>query len=111
MFLHRQVTMLNGPGQARKQFGHQPGERERGHPHRVDGEEQEPAFRTEQRPAIGQQPGQMFFEPPDLSFRPASELGRIEDNPVVMLAAPHFARGELGRIVDDPAHRALGHAG
>ena len=64
----------------------------------------------EQLAAVGDQRGQMVLQPPHLTLGSAPELGRIEDDPVVLLAAPHLARGELGRIIDDPADRAGAHA-
>ena len=52
----------------------------------------------------------MLLEPPHLALRPAAEFGRVEQDPVIAAAAPYFARGELGGVVDDPADRALGQA-
>ena len=64
-------------------------------------------MRIEQAAAIRQQARQVLLEPPDLAFGAAAEFWRIENDPVVALAAPHFARSKLGRIIDDPAQRAL----
>ena len=67
-------------------------------------------FCVEQLAAVGEQRREILLEPPDLAFGPAAELGRVEQDAVVAPPAPHLARGELARIVDDPADRPVGHA-
>ena len=101
--------MLDRAGQIGEDFRQQPGQRQRTHPHRIDGEEQEAAVRIEQAAAIGHQRREVILQPPHLALRPAPELGRIEDDPVIAPAPPHLARGELGGIIDDPAHRPPVH--
>ena len=51
----------------------------------------------------------MILEPPQFAGRAAPELGRVEQDAVVAPLAAHFARGELGGVVDDPADRPLAH--
>ncbi len=102
--------MFDRAEQAGEVLGEQPGEREAAHAHRIDGEEQEPAVGVEQAAAISDQRRQPVLEPPDLAFGATAELGRVEDDPVVTLAAAHLARGELGGVVDEPADRTIGCA-
>src|SRR3546814_6843970 len=87
-----------------EQFVDQSGKRKAAHPHRIDGEEQEATLGVEQLAAITEQPGQPFLKPPNFALRPTSELGRIEDDPVITLAPAHFARGEFGGIVRSEEH-------
>ena len=51
--------------------------------------------------------GQVQEHVPHLALRPAPELGRIDEDDVVALAAPHLARHELARVLEDPADRRL----
>ena len=98
------------PPRSAEQLRHQLADRQRRHPHRIDRQHQEAAILVEQAPAIGQQWRQMLLKPPHLALGPAPELGRVEQDAVVAPLAPHFARGELGRIVDDPAQRPPFHS-
>ena len=47
----------------------------------------------------------MLEHVPHLALRPATELGRVDEDEMVALAAPHLARHELARVLDDPADR------
>src|SRR3954454_13737582 len=85
-------------------------DRQRGHAHGINGEDQEAAVLVEQLPAVHKQRREILLQPPDLAFRPATELGRIEQNAIVALAAPHLTRGELSCIINNPPYRTVGHA-
>ena len=52
----------------------------------------------------------MILEPPQLAIGTAPELGRVEQDAVVAALAADLARGELGGVIDDPAHRAIAHS-
>ena len=54
---------------------------------------------------------QALFQPPGLVFGAAPEFGRVKDDPVIAAFAPHFARGEFGRVINQPADRAILHPG
>ena len=65
--------MFDPPGKIGEHFIEQPGQRQRAHPHGIDGQEQKAALGIEQLAAIGDQPRQMLFEPPDFAFGSAPE--------------------------------------
>src|SRR5690606_26563584 len=97
--------MLDGAREVREVLREQAGKREAAHPHGVDGKEEEPAVGIQQAAAIGNQRWQTVLEPPNFAVRTATELGWIEDDPVIALAAAHLARRELRRVVDQPSDR------
>ncbi len=61
--------------------------------------------------AVAEQGAKPLLDLPAFAAGTTPELRRIEQDRVIAPLAPHFARGELARIVDDPAHRLVGHAG
>src|SRR5690606_30477656 len=99
--------MLDGARELRQVFREQAGKREAAHSYGVDGEEKEAAVGVQQAATIGDQRWQPVLEPPDFAVRAAAELGRIENDSVIAPAAADLARCELGRIVDQPADRAI----
>ena len=90
-------------------LAHQLPNGERGHADGVDREKQEPRVGIKQLAAIGDEFGQAFFQLPNFAIGAAAIFRRIEDDAVIALAAPHFAGGELHRIIDDPADGLVGH--
>ena len=109
--LGAQIAMLDFAGQIGKDVSQQARQCETAYPHSIDCQEQEAAVLVEQLAAILHEAGEMLLEAPNLTFRSAPELGRVEDDAVIALLPPHFARGEFGGVVDDPADGAALHPG
>ncbi len=84
---------------------------QRRHAHCINGEEQEFRISVEQFGAVGDQRRQVFLQPPHFAFGPATEFGRIEQYAVITPPAPDLPCHEFLRVIDDPAHRRIGHAG
>src|SRR5205814_8794883 len=108
---HRHLAHLDRSAEVTKRLLHQFADGERGHAYRIGGEHEEAAVSVEQPAAVGEQGREIVFEPPDLAGGPAAELGRVEQYAVVAPGTPNLARGELARVVDDPADRLVAHAG
>ena len=94
------------PGRSAKVCASSLADRERRHAYCIDGQEQETRIRIEQAAAVGNQPRQIFLQPPHLAVGAAAVFGGIEEDTVVAPSAAYLARHELARVVDDPAHRA-----
>ena len=103
--------MFDGAGHVREGFVEQRGESKAAHSHGIDGEEQEAAVRVQKLRAVGDQGAEPFLDPPRLGLRTSAELGRVEDDAIVAVLPPHLARGELGRIVHQPADGPVLHPG
>jgi hypothetical protein len=77
----------------------------------IGGEDEEAALRPQQIAAMRQQLRQARENVPDLALRPAAEFRRIEQDAVIVAAAPNLAGGEFCRIVENPADRSVVEAG
>ncbi len=83
LLAHRHLAHLDRPAEIADDLLYQFADRQRRHPHRIDGQHEESAVRIEQPAAVGEQRREIFLQPPDLACRTAAELGRIEQDAVV----------------------------
>src|SRR5581483_9866096 len=77
---------------------------------RIGGEDEEIGVIGEQRAAGAHHAGKAREQVPDLVLRPAPELRRVEDDPVIAAAAADLALDEPGRILADRAEGQVAKA-